>query len=136
MEDDIVLKDKEEFLKRPFSRPQTGFQQEEAMAFDMRKLTIQKNISSLKFQVKSVNRIQPKGFRDLRELDRYLLKLRVQTEDPFIQVVRFRLLIYRRIHIKSSSKISGINILALTQGTSAEEMHRFKMREETHCDCK
>ena len=42
------------------------------------------DIKKIKFLVKNLMRPEPKGFKVMRELDKHLLKLKVEVQDPFV----------------------------------------------------
>lgn len=48
-----------------------------------------KTLSMLKTSVKNLRRDKPKGFKDLKELDKFLKNNKIEVQDPFRYTVRF-----------------------------------------------
>lgn len=67
-----VLEDVDKFLEKPYTRPKTGFRIEQEEHFKRNTHKLKSDINGVKGEVCNILRDQPKGFKDVRELDRWL----------------------------------------------------------------
>ena len=70
MPEEECLKDRDKFIAKPYSRPQTAFRAEHDDQFKSNSLNIRDNILDFKSKLKNLMRPKPKGFKSLFELDK------------------------------------------------------------------
>ncbi|CDW76230.1 UNKNOWN [Stylonychia lemnae] len=86
-EDDEVFADPQKFMELPYSRPKTGFRLEQEQQFKRQTIGLRDNILDVKDLVKNLMRSKPKGFKDIKDLDKYLRSNRIEIQDPFQYMV-------------------------------------------------